>query len=84
MKNIKFRCNCGHTFEVDLDSLALQWDVVETHEREGMGVERLYEAVCIVLCPSCKKEITLTVLKWEYPVGTFSGPEVQTKGAEVL
>lgn len=84
MKNIKLRCNCGHTFEVDLDSLELQWDVVETHDREGMGVERLYEAVCIVVCPSCNKEITLTVQKWEYPVGDFKEPEVQAEGAEVL
>lgn len=84
MKNIKLRCSCGHTFDVDLDSLDLQWDVVETHDREGMGVERLYEAICIVVCPSCNKEITLTVLKWEYPEGGFTEPEVQAEGAEIL
>ena len=83
MKNIKLRCNCGHIFEVDFDSLELLWDVVETHERK-MGAERLYEAVCIVVCPSCNKEITLTVQKWEYPVGGFTEPEVQAVGAEVL
>ena len=84
MNNIKLRCRCGPIFEVDLDSLELLWDVVEPHEREGMGEERLYEAISIVVCPSCNKKITLTVQKWEYPVGDFREPEVQAEGAEVL
>ena len=81
MKNIKLRCSCGHIFEVDLDRLELLWDVVETHEREGIGEERLDEAISIVVCPSRNKKITLTVRKREYPIGYFREPEVQAEGA---
>lgn len=84
MKKISLCCDCGHNFEIDMDGLDFQWEIVETHDREGMGVERLYEAVCIVECPACNKQITLTIQKWEYPEGDFALPEVQAEGAKVL
>lgn len=80
---IKLECECGHIFDVDLNGITPDWEVVEAGERE-MGTESLHEAIAVVECPICNKEITLTMHVWEYPEGVANMQEILADGASVV
>lgn len=84
--SVKLKCKtCGHDFVEYIKDEGLDWEKVETHERKGMGEENCFQATVVVICPKCKKEITIVLEKWEYPIGSFTPPKaVEADGAEVL
>ena len=81
--DIIITCDCGKSITIDLAEQDLDWEIVETDERE-MGVERLHEAIFDYACPDCKKNITITLHVWEYPEGFCNMDEIGVEGGELV
>lgn len=80
---IEIECNCGDTQINDLAQQDLQWDIVETDERE-MGMERLHEAVFDYDCEKCDEVITVTLHVWEYPEGFCNTDDILVDGGKLI
>lgn len=80
---IEIKCNCGETKIIDLAQQDLEWDIVETDERE-MGMERLHEAVFDFDCEKCDEVITVTLHVWEYPEGFCNTDDILVDGGELI
>ena len=76
---IIIKCDCGKEETIDLADQDLEWEIVETDERE-MGVERLHEAIFVHECASCQSSITITLHVWEYPEGFCNMDEIEVDG----
>lgn len=81
--SMNIRCDCGQIITVDLANEELDWEIVETDERE-MGVERLHEAMFYLDCNDCNDTITVTLHVWEYPEGFCNMDEILVDGGELV
>lgn len=79
---IIIKCDCDKSITIDLAEQDLDWEIVETDERE-MGVERLHEAIFDYECLECKNNITITLHVWEYPEGFSNMEEIEVEGGEL-
>lgn len=79
---IAVECNCGKKQFIDLDQENLNWEIVDSDERD-MGVERLHEAVFDYDCEDCNEIITITLHVWEYPEGFCNMEEILVEGGEL-
>ena len=73
----------GNTLTIDLSDEALDWEVVETDERE-MGVERLYEAVLEKEVEGVDNSLEITLRVWEYPEGFANMQEIEVSEGDVI
>ena len=80
---IEVQCNCGGKQIINLDQENLNWEVVDSDERE-MGVERLHEAVLDYDCAKCDEVVTITLHIWEYPEGFCNMDEILVDGGELV
>ena len=72
----KIKLPNGQEEDIDLSLEDLDWDVVETDERE-MGVERLYEAFLEKEVEGQDKPFEITLRVWEYPEGFVNEQEIE-------
>lgn len=79
---IEVKCDCGKVSTIDLDQENLNWEIVDSDERD-MGVERLHEAVFDYDCEGCNEIITITLHVWEYPEGFCNMEEILVDGGEL-
>lgn len=80
---IQIECDCGENITIDLAAETLDWEVVDSDERE-MGTESLYEAVLYYDCPKCNNSITITFHVWEYPEGFFNMQDIEVDGGHLV
>ena len=80
---IQIECDCGEIITIDLSEESLDWEVVESDERE-MGTESLYEAVLYYDCPKCNGTLTITLHIWEYPEGFFNMQDIEVDGGHLV
>ncbi len=74
MCKINLTCSsCESTFECDFNDYIsdLEWDIVETNERE-MGVEKNHEAIFDISCENCDETMSVKLNVWEYPNGIIN------------
>ena len=79
-----FKCGkCGEVHSFDKKELTLDFDCVESSERE-MGNENTYEATESFQCANegCDNEINISFRVWEYPVGARNDHEVEIEDGE--
>jgi len=85
MNTITVKCNnCDNEFDIDLSEYDLEWEIVETHEKQ-MGPERNHEAsIQGVECDGCDNTIDVSINVWEYPIGQFEEPIITIDGGEPI
>jgi len=82
-KRIKIKCRCGREESFDLRSEDMNWEIVETDERE-MGVELTHEALLCYTCETCHDTCTIYLRVWEYPEGVYNDEEIEVEGGELV
>ena len=83
LTSIIIRCDQGHEHTIDLAKETLDWEIVDSDERE-MGTETLHEAILLIICCKCREEITVTLHVWEYPEGFFNMDDIEVEGGELV
>lgn len=71
---------CGEKMGLDAKDFALE--VVESHEKPGMGKEQHYAATDEYKCPKCGKGVEVEIEVWEYPIGVMETKRVNVNGKE--
>lgn len=80
---IQIKCDCGEYITIDLAEEALDWEVVDSDERE-MGTESLHEAELYYDCPKCNSCIAITLHVWEYPEGFFNMQDIEVDSGQLV
>lgn len=80
---IQIECDCGENITIDLAEETLDWEVVDSDERE-MGTESLHEAILYYDCQKCNNSITITLHVWEYPEGFFNMQDIEVDGGQLI